>query len=455
MKQKYLISTVFTLFPLLITACTVSEEPPQTLTEKLGNPSIQAPQYTADLNWWTNYHNEELNKIVTLALQNNPDYLKAVLEAEKALYSLKLSASDLFPTLSGTADASSQTNTKNGDSTRSFGGSLNLKYEVDLYGKIRDSYSAQEFETQASAEDREAARLTLINSTIDLFFQLSYLNNAILLSQENIKSYQEIQKITEQKYKSGKTDNLELAQANQSLLSEKNRLLELQTQFKQTEQSLKNILNTKDDLNITYPSLTDQKTGNIDLNVPLSVLANRPDLKASQYRLEKAFKNLSAEQKNWYPNISLNGALSTSSDHARTTFDIPYVFGSISVDLPFLDWNRVQNNIRISETDYKIARIDFQNTLNQAINETAYYYFAYTNMLNIYKNTQENYQNALKITGYYQIRYQNGKAEFKDLLEAIYTQNERKKELVEQKYQIIQYENAVYKAMGGRYVSNK
>ena len=81
----------------------------------------------------------------------------------------------------------------------------------------------------------------------------------------------------------------------------------------------------------------------------------------------------------------------------------------------------------------------------------AYYYFAYSRSLETYENTLENVQNTEKITGYYEIRYLNGKSEFKDLLEAVNSENSTKKELIQQKYQIIKYENYIYKAMNGKY----
>lgn len=449
MKKNILPVCLFVL-PMFFTGCAY-ENSEADLQKQLqdGNAKI----YGVDTTWWQLYGNNDLNRLIDSALKNNPDYLKAALSAEKALYTLRLTASDLFPTLSGTGTASSRKNTKNGDSTNSLGGSLTLNYELDLYGKIYDAYSAQDFEYQATVQDREAARLSLINNVTDAYFQLIYLRNAVKLSQSNIKSYAEMKQITAAQYNLGKSDNLELAQADQSLLSEKNTLLELETQLRQTEQTLRNILNLapNENLNINESDLLKQQNAGVDLNVPFAVLANRPDVKAAQLRLEKAFRSLRAEQKNWYPDISLQGSLSASSSRARTAFNIPYVFGSVSVDLPFLDWNRVKNNVRISETEYKTAALDFKDTVNQALNETAYYYSAYANALEIYKNTQRNYQNAVKITGYYRTRYQNGKAEFKDLLEAINTENSTRKNLVAQKYQILQYESAVYEAMGGRY----
>ena len=178
--------------------------------------------------------------------------------------------------------------------------------------------------------------------------------------------------------------------------------------------------------------MLEQQNLGVNMGVPLSVLAKRPDLQASQYRLEKSFKNLEAENKNWYPSISLNGALGSSSNKARTTFDFPFVLGSVSIDLPFLDWNRVKNNIKISEADYQLALVDFHDTLNQAVNEVGYYYTAYAKALNSYDNTEQNYLNAIEITKYYQTRYNSGKIEFKDYLEAIHKQNSLQDELIQQ-----------------------
>lgn len=439
---------------IILSACSTVQGPVPQLSSELGYTQAVRDRYQADEKWWQFYDNAELNRLIETALKNNPDYLKAALNINKELYNLNLATADLFPTLSGKLNATSQRDIHTGDDFNSnFSGELGLSYEADLYGKIRDIRTAQAFEYNATVMDREAARLSLINSVIDLYFNLEYLQNSIDLTKDNIRAYEDIQQITGQKYRSGKTDNVEYLQSKQSLLSEKNKLLNLETQFKEMETSLKNILNVKNGevLPQRYGNILKQKSQKPDMEVPLSVLANRPDLKASQYRLEKSFKELAAENKKWYPTVSLNGALGSASDKARTTFDFSYVFGSVSVDLPFLDWNRVKNNIKISETEYQIALVDFKDTLNQALNEVAYYYFAYQKAADIYANVNENYRNSVQITRYYRNRYNYGKAEFKDFLEAMNTENSLRKDLVEQKYQMIKYENYIYKAMAGRY----
>ncbi len=454
MRKNALHIVLLTTTLLMSAGCATFQPYPTTVADELNYTRSVQEKYKANAEWWMAYNNVELNQLVETALANNPDYLKAAIAINQELYRLNLTNADLFPTLSGGLSASSQRQIDTHDNfTDNFSGELGLSYEVDLYGKIRDLNDAQALEYQATILDKETAKLALINSVVDLYFNLEYLSNTIDVTQSNIKMYEDIKNIAEAKYKTGKADNVEFLEAKQSLLSEQNRLLELETQFKEMEASLKNILNTRQEevLNLKFGNILDQKTLGINLDVPLSVLANRPDLLASQYRLEKSFKTLEAENKNWYPSVSLRTALSSSSNKARSTFDVPFVMGSVSVDLPFLDWTRVKNNIRISEADYQIAFIDFNDTLNQAVNEVAYYYFAYEKSTQSFANINENYQNSLEITQYYKERYNNGKIEFRDYLQALYSENSLRKSLIQQKYQIIKYENYIYKAMAGRY----
>ena len=448
--RKFLLLSTF----LLISGCVTTNRTPSDLATELNYTQEIKAEYSANTNWWKQYDNEELNRLVETALKNNPDYLKAAVNIDKELYKLGLSTSDLFPTLTAGTNASSQRKIDRKDNFSSnFSGEAGLNYEADLYGKIHNQYQAQKLEYQATAMDHEAARLTLVNSVVDLYFNLEYLQNAINLTEKNIKNYEQICNVAKAKYNAGKADNVEFLEAEQNLLSEQNRLLDLQTGFKETQTSLKNILavNNDEKLDLKFGEILNQPALGVNINVPVAVLATRPDLISSQYRLEKAFKNLETENKNWYPNISFKGVLSSSSDKARTTFDFPYILGSVGVDLPFLDWNRVKNNIKISEADYDLTVLEFKDTLNQAVNEVIYYYFAYEQAQKTFENTEKNYKNASQITRYYQERYNSGKTEFKDFLQALSGENSLRKNLLEQKYQLIKYENYVYKSMGGKY----
>lgn len=452
MKRNTFLS--FLLATTVLSGCAATTTDVPSLEAELNYTQEVREKFQADLDWWKAYNNDELNYLTSFALKNNPDMLKAAVKIQKQLANLNLSESDLFPTLTGSLGASSKKKLNDGKkSTQTFSGELALNYEIDLYGKIADARDAQEFELNATVADAESARLSVVNSVVDLYFNLLYLRDTIDLTQKNIDTYSSLLDIASARFNTGKADKLEITQARQSLIAEQTALLNAQTQYKEMEQSLRNVLNLKpsDGFVLGKASILKQPLLTPHLSVPVSVLANRPDLTAAQYRLKKAFKSMKVSEKGWYPTISLNGAIGSSSDRAKSTFDFPYLLGGVSVNLPFLDWNSVKNNVKIAKADYDIALIDFKDALAQALNEVAYYSFAYGKTEHIYANVEKTVENNRQITAYYRARHQAGKASFKDVLQAVADENAARKNLLAQKYQLIKYENLLFKAMAGRY----
>lgn len=452
MKRNTFLS--FLLATTVLSGCAATTTDVPSLEAELNYTQEVREKFQADLDWWKAYNNDELNYLTSFALKNNPDMLKAAVKIQKQLANLNLSEADLFPTLTGSLGASSKKKLNDGKkSTQTFSGELALNYEIDLYGKIADARDAQEFELNATVADAESARLSVVNSVVDLYFNLLYLRDTIELTQKNIDTYSSLLDIASARFNTGKADKLEITQARQSLIAEQTALLNAQTQYKEMEQSLRDVLNLKpsDGFVLGKASILKQPLLTPHLSVPVSVLANRPDLTAAQYRLKKAFKTVKVSEKGWYPTISLNGAIGSSSGRAKSTFDFPYLLGGVSVNLPFLDWNSVKNNVKIAKADYDIALIDFKDALAQALNEVAYYSFAYGKTEHIYANVEKTVENNRQITAYYRARHQAGKASFKDVLQAVADENAAQKNLLAQKYQLIKYENLLFKAMAGRY----
>lgn len=438
----------------LIMGCATTNNPDQQLQQRLQLTQQIIDRYQVDSNWWTIYGDNELNKLIELALANNIDFAQSAINVNKALYQANLIGEDLVPSFSGGASGSASKNIKQGgDSNRSVGGNLSLSYEVDLWQKIADTASAKEWEYKATVQDLETARLSLINSVVDAYYQLVYLNEAIAVTEQSIKNYQQISELVSFKYQYGKVSALDPAQATQSVLSANNNLIDLKSQQKTAEQTLRNLLNLKpeDKLTINYPSLLGLTLPEVDLNVPLSLLANRPDLKAAEYRLEEASLNKQATDKSWYPTITLGAAINSSSDKVNTAFNVPFASGNVSIDLPFLQWNKVRWNIKLSEAEYESVRLSFEQSLTTALNEVDTYYYSYSRTKDTLNNTEEKYKYDQQISQYYDDRYQQGAGEISDWLNALNTETNSKISLINNRYKLIQYENMLYKAMAGRY----
>ena len=409
--------------------------------------------YKVDKEWWKEYNNSELNNIMNIALKNNSDLKKAAINVNKALYQANILGANLVPSFSSSLGSSASKNLKTGgNSTIKHSASVSLSYELDLWKKLSNSKNAQEWEHKATIEDLEAARLSLVNNVVSTYFNIVYLNNAISIVNDKITQYEKINTIVKNKYQYGVNSELEYLQSEQSLINLKNTLLTYQNDKVEQEQTLRDLLNLKPEENIEIKSkdLLSFKNIGVNLDVPVSVIANRPDVKAYEYRLSKAFKDVKATEAKLYPSVSIQTSLSSSGNKVDNALSVPVGLASINIFLPFLNWNTLKWNIKTDEASYESVRIDFEKSIVSSLNEIDTYYKSYQKAVSSYSLQEKNLKTQKEITGHYKNRYNNGNVEFKSWLEALINEKDSELNVLKAKFEIIQAENKVYQAMGGK-----
>lgn len=411
-----------------------------------------ASNFLIDREWWKAYGDKNLDRLVELALTHNTDLKKSAITVNKALYEANLLGQELVPEFSGSGGASSSTNTKAGQTTHNYTAELGVSYELDLWRKLSNVASAKEWEYKATREDLETVRLVLINNVVNSYFQLVYLNQAIRVTEQNVHFYTQLLQIINSKYAAGKIDALDPLTAEKSLLSARNSLITLETTRKAVEQTLRNLLNLKpeDKLDIPPEDILSVPLTQVDLDIPVATLGLRPDVKAAEYRIQSAFLDWESVKASVYPSISIGSTLSVSSDKADTLFNVPFLAGTVQINFPFLQWNKLKWNIKISEADFDSAKLELTSTINTALNEVDTYYYSYRKSLSLLDNANRKYNTDSKISTYNQMRYEAGADELKDWLDAKCSENQSLLTLLESKYNTINYENAIYKALGAK-----
>lgn len=445
------------LTALLLAGCASSGVYPSgELTRDIVSANENAARYELNANWWLGYGSENLNRTVSLALQRNTDLARSAIAVNRALYQARLIASDLLPVFSGDGSASATRALDSGSSPtwqQSWKGQVGVSYELDLWRRLSATASAAEWEYLATAEDLASARLALINSVVSGWFYLVYTDQSIALMERSLERYSELAALTRAKYELGKVTILEPLQAEQSLLNARNELSSLRTQRAEAVQTLRNLLNLRPGeivetggVNILETPLTP-----VDLNVPVGALSARPDIFAAEARLQSAFKTLEADKAAWYPDISIGSTLSVSADKAKRFFDVPMLAGLVSLSLPFLDWNSLRWNIKISEADFESARLDLITAVTTALNDVDASCAAYVEAGLTLEQTLAKHERDLRIAEYYQGRYELGAAELKDYLDALNTADSSNLSALAAKYSLLSRENMIYMSMGGRY----
>ncbi|MBH5328113.1 TolC family protein [Eikenella sp. S3360] len=409
--------------------------------------------YQADSDWWQAFGDARLNALVQQALANNVDLKQAAVSVNKALYQANILGANLVPSYNASLGANASRNLDTRANSHSYSSQLGLSYELDLWRRLNATASAQVWEQRATEQDLAATRLTIINNVADAYFQVAYLNEAIKLSEQSQQQYRQILQIARSKYRHGRAASIEVTQAEQSLLSAQNSLLSLQQNRENTEATLRNLLNLRpgQQMAVQPADFSLPEGGQVDLNVPVSTLAARPDLLAADYRLQSALKSQQAQYRSWYPSITLNAALSSSSEHSRNLFNVPILGGSVSLNLPFLNWHTLRWRDRNAEADFENAKLAFEKALTTALNEVQTNYSQYQSSRQSLENLRRRYRLDVENSRYYRVRYQHGRNELKDWLSALNSEYGSAQSLLETRYQTLRYEAMVYKAMAGRY----
>lgn len=449
MKKKIIILIAL---GIILGSCSNLKKDYQKMDSEIETYKELSKNYDIDSKWWESYGDEQLNNLIELGLENNNDLAKAAININKALYQAKIIGSDLVPEFNGNLSSGASKNIESGGSSNiNHSGSFNISYEIDLWQRLRDMKDAQEWEYKATIEDYEKTKLTLINSIIDSYFSIIYLENYIEINKSMSKNYLDIEKIVENKLRYGTADILDKKQAEREVIRSNNTLISYEKDKKEQESLLRNLLNLKpdDELKIEYRDILEVKNLGVNLDVPLNIVANRPDIKTYEYRLKNAFKDAVASEKQLYPNITISSALSSSSDKFNNTLKTTVALGSVSINLPFLNWNEIKWNIKISRAEYEEAKLNFQQGIVTALNEIDYNYF-------LYVKEQENYVNLKNINEYdneiainYERKYENGKVELREWLLSLNDEALSRLNIINSKYQMIKIENTIYQSIGG------
>ena len=398
--------------------------------------------------WWRAYKDDKIDEFIDFVLQYNSDiniarttFLSMVARADLIDY-------DLYPSLSGNLGLNGSKDLNSGQQNKSFSNSLNLSYELDIYGKILDSSKARELSAKASAYDLENLKLSIINSSINGIFELAYFNDVenLLLSYKN--NLEQMKELYQFKYELGKIEELDLLNIEQNLLRAKQNLISNEQNRDLLIKNLQDLIgNQKGFKYIEYfknLSLAHFKELKPNFDLPLEILSYRPDVKAKLNNLKAAFKDYSSVQKSLLPSINLGGGLSGRDRKFDESFKFEILNGVIEISLPFLDFGRVRQNIKISQYAYEALLFEYEQILQSAINEFMLNYKDYQNVNILLENLKIINLKQEQITKAYLQKYEAGKSELKDYLDASNALNSSQQEFLRARFNLLSTINSYY-----------
>ena len=122
----------------------------------------------------------------------------------------RVAGSPLYPNVSASGSASRTFQDPKTPTAANGGGSVS--YEVDLWGKNRNTAKSADFRLNATQFDRDALRLVVTSDATNFYAQVLSLNDRIRIAEFNLKNAEEILRIIEARFAQGGVSGLEVSQ---------------------------------------------------------------------------------------------------------------------------------------------------------------------------------------------------------------------------------------------------
>lgn len=265
--------------------------------------------------WWTLYGDARLDALQAKLLANNASLAAALAHYEQSEAVLRQVRAGLFPQIglnaNGTRNRESDTRPLRGATSPSYYDSYTigaqLDYEVDLWGRVRDTVTAGKAEQVAAADDLAAARLSLQAQLADSYLQLNGFDRQVTVLRESIDAFARALKLTQSRHDGGIASGLDVARAQTQLSSAKSQLTQAQAQRSLVLHAIAVLVG---DTASTFQLAADDgqvKVPTLPLEVPSLILQRRPDIAAAERRTAAANARIGVAKSAFYPQLTLDG----------------------------------------------------------------------------------------------------------------------------------------------------
>lgn len=308
-------SLIAALLPFWLAACATTP-PASTLTvpQKFEQTEPLAPQVAA--RWWTVFEDPQLDALVRSTLDHNRDLRLAVERLERARALGRAEANALLPTGTGTIAAERarvpavNTGTGQPRTEDRISASVNLAWEIDLFGRLRAAARAADFESTASAADVAALRAVLLAEVSSAYFAWQGAQAQAAALAEIVVGQRKQLEFAHTRLALGATDELDVRRAQSEARTTEARFAGLQGELAQFASRIA-VLSGRFPGELALQTRADAGTAAakpVAVGTPQWVLSQRPDVGAADARLRAAIARSEAAWAELLPRLTIGGS---------------------------------------------------------------------------------------------------------------------------------------------------
>lgn len=319
-----------------VTSYTVSPQPTR-ITETAdvdgGTAQRLSTEEVVTADWWTLFHSDALNHLVSAALDASPTLMQARSKLEQAQEDYRGQAgATQYPRVDSTLSASREkldlqsfglTSVPKAGPFTLYNAAVTVSYSLDLFGSNRRELEAMRAQVDYQRFEWEAARLTLAGNVVTATIREASLRGQIDITQRLIVAQEQQLTIAWGRYRLGGVARLDVKTEQAQAAQIRASLPPLQKGLSQTRHQLAVYLGQPPSSAASIPAIRLrelQLPALLPLSLPSSLARQRPDIRAAEALLHLASANVGVATANLYPKITLSAGLGSQALTAGQLF---------------------------------------------------------------------------------------------------------------------------------------
>ena len=381
-------------------------------------------QSLANVPWWELYRDEELQKLIRIALEENKDLKRAVATVDEFAARVLVAKTDFVPQMNATINSPVFGNTRNVQ----FPGfpsifnhyiQGNLSWELDLWGRIRRSNEAALGDLLAREENRRAVILQIVAGVAQAYFELRQFDLQLEIATRTLHAWNESVRLARARFRVGYINQLDVEQFEAEQANAAARIAELKRQMVQKENEISVLLGRNPAKISRGRPLTEQVMPPlVPAGLPSELLQRRPDVIQAEQQLAASTARIGQAKADRFPKISITGVLGVASPQLSHLVNNETFFGvaGAGVAAPLLNAQVLGFQQEASEAQAGQAVAQYEQTILTAFKEVEDALVAVTTAVE-QATAQERQvkalQTALRLAN---LRYTGGIANYLDVL---------------------------------------
>lgn len=449
-------------------------EPPKPVANQsyLSNDCLEKPDVYSS--FFKQFNQPDLINLLEIALKNNQDLLIAIEKVQEAQKFYGVVSSEGYPALEADFDAQRTRSSKSGFSeiqgtpfgigvgqgksivTNIFIGAMNLSWEIDFFGRIRNQNLRAKYAIQEQEAAQRSVTLSVASDVALTYFSLNTYTSLIDLSHSALETINQMIDLKKNLFATGLDPEQGVWDLEKDAAEIEQNILDLQknhaifyhhlaqlTAVEPSKFCLQKALLADLDLDQLFCKIT----------LPSEMLRNRPDMQIAEKQLIQAGYSVKVAAADFFPTISLLGAFGFANNRVPGWFTHSNSFWTLG---PTMRWPAFQgfqflSQYEVEKSRKRQAALQYQSTLLKALEDVENCLVGFFKQEKIARQARIALEKETLIFLTKSNLTDVGLKSMEYTLEAKLMQIEQQKKEIIEKFKTIQSLILLYKALGGEW----